>query len=246
MQPQSPYHPAPPDPRDVPPEAMDPYTHAPSQPYPAPEFAPPPATPRPREGQEYSFIMDQPVPRPQPQLFGPNMSLNRRLFMILGGIFIFFIIVVMIKNSFGGSGLNKPSLLLLTEDQQELIHLSTEAAAQQGADTQTMVTASTIEASITSDQVSLISYLAKNHVKINPVTLNIKESKATDLQLTNAAESGLYDQTYTTIMQNALTGYEADLKHAYSLAAGPNGKSILKSEYSNAQLLLVQLTSPIG
>lgn len=247
MPPTSSNYPAPPDPRDVPPYSQQP-PQQPINPYPAQEFGPPPPQPTQREGAEYNFILNQQTAQPKMKFsLGGGSSIVSRLLLYLGGFFVLLIIVVFVKNTLGGSsGINKTDYLTIAEDQQELVHVATEAIAQQGVDATTLETASTIEASLTSDQSRILAYLKTNHVKVNPATLNVKESKTTDSQLTSAAQSGLYDQTYTTIIQSQLSAYEADLQQTYNVSTGQVGKKLLKSEYSNAQLLVTQLTSPIG
>jgi hypothetical protein len=256
MPPTSSNYPTPPDPEDVSPYPEQPpsqplqYTPRPQQPvnpYPAQQYGPPQPQPAPREGAEYNFILDQQSTQPKMKLsITSGSSKMPKIILGLVGLFVLLVIVVIVKNSLtAGTGINKPDFISLVEDQVELSHLATEGGAQQGADATTLDTAATINASVKGDENRLITYLSTNHVKVSG-TLTAKESRATDLELTNAGQSGLYDQTYSTVMQAALSTYETDLQHTYNVTVGKIGKTLLRSEYANAKLLVIQLTSPIG
>jgi hypothetical protein len=248
MEPQSPFHPSPPDPSNQPTGQVPTGLEQKPPGFSNPEFGPPSpeALARSQPSSEYSFIMNQGAPPPRSFSFGAGQSKNMRIATVVGGIFILLIIFTIIKNILGGGPSNSSAMRIVAEDQTELMHIAAEATTQQGTDSQTLYSATTANASIGSDQIRLFSYLKTAGIKIKTANLTLKESDATDLQLTNAAANGLYDQTYQQIMESQLGSYQSDLKQAYDVTSGKIGKALLSSEYNDAKLLILQLTSPIG
>jgi hypothetical protein len=190
--------------------------------------------------------MNQGAAAPRSISIGVGQSKTMRIVTIVGGVFILLIIFTIVKNILASGPSNTSAMTIVAEDQTELTHIATEATSQQGVASQTLYSATTTNASIGSDQTKLFVYLKKAGIKIKTTDLTLKESKATDLQLTNSAANGLYDQTYQQIMESQLASYQEDLKQAYNATSGKIGKALLGSEYKDASLLLLQLTSPIG
>ncbi len=247
MEPQSPSHPAPPDPSELPnahvPTGLG---NAPPKNYTAPTFGPPASLPAAAAPNEYSFITDQGAQKPRSTFTVTQSSQTMRIITVVGGVFVLLIMFVIIKNILSAPSSNVVDILTVAEDQSELTHLATEAAMQQGVSSNTLYSAMTINASISTDQTSLLTYCKVNKIKINPVKLLSKESKATDLELTTAAQNGLYDQTYRAIMESQLASYQTDLKDAYNASTGKTARPLLSSDYNNAKLLDQQVTSPLN
>lgn len=243
MPPQSPLHPAPPEPTNLSPgEAV----HAPQN-YTAPEFSQS-ATPTQSSAppnQDYRFILESKAPLPKKSFSSSTKSPLIRVVLVLGGIFLLLVIFTTVKNAFNSSGSNASALLTVAEDQEEISHLANKAAGQQGITIQTLNSAVTTEASMNSDQFQLLTYYKKSGLKkFNTTLISTKVSKTTDAQLLAAGTSGLYDQTYQTVMQSQLSTYALNLKQAYRLTSGSKGRKLLAAETMNAQLLLLQLNSP--
>ena len=192
---------------------------------------------------DYEFIVN-PSTAPRRSLFSlPGQSSTPlRLLTVLGGIFVLVIILVIIKNIIGG-GPDLSAFVPVVQDQQELIHLSTNAALQPGLTTADQDFAITAELTLTSSQTQLLTYLKNNHSNVNTKTLGLKVSTSLDAQLTTAATDSTYDSTLQQIMQSQLTGYQQDIKQAYT-TAGSNGRRLLNSDFQQAQLLVKQLTVP--
>jgi hypothetical protein len=247
MQPQSPFHPGPPEPGSTPAHVPTPTNLQDPHSYTAPEFghAAPPAPQPQAQNQDYRFIFDSKTPAVRKSVSGPSLPLPKIL-LFCGGLLLLMMIFVIFKRILGGSNSNTATLFTVLADQQELVHLSQEAMQQQGTTTQTQNSASTMEAAISYAQAQLLGYLKVSGVKVNPDVLTKKQSKATDTQLTNAATSGIYDQTYQGIIKTQLSEYALNLKQAYALTAGTKGKAILSADYKGAQLLLQQLNSAIS
>jgi hypothetical protein len=241
MQPQSPNHPAPPEPGSTPHVPVPPANDANPHSYTAPEFGKNQGPPTP-QNQDYRFIFES---NNTPKKISFNASsLMTKVILYSVGAFLLLFVIVIIKSALSGAPSNISAIDLVMEDQQEIVHLSQEAYSQQGTTQPTQNSSATLQAAATSAQNALLAYLHKIGVKINTSILTNLESKVTDTELTNAAASGLYDQTYDSVMKQQLSTYALNLKQAYNLTTGTNGKAILSSQYLGAKLLYEQLVSP--
>lgn len=218
-----------------------------SQPPPAPPPAPlypgaqvsPPA----QLSQEYSFITNPEKPAKQPLLPSGN-SLPQRALLATGGLLALVIIFVIIKSLLGGGGSNLTSFVGVAQDQQELMHLATNASQQKSLTVNDQNFAATSQLSLASSQATIVKYLSTNGHKVNLKTLNLKLSLSLDNQLVNAAAATTYDQTFQEITKTKLTAYLSDLQQTYKQTKGKNGRALLNDDYNQAQLLLTQLNSP--
>lgn len=170
-----------------------------------------------------------------------------RVAVVLGGLLILLVLFLIIKGLFGHS--NIPALVTVAQDQQEIIHLTTNPGQQKNGPPASLSVASqnfaiTAKLSITSAQSDLIQYMQNNGKKVKPKTLSLKVSKNLDDQLTGAIANNTYDQLFKQTMQNKLGEYEQALKIAYKETKGPKGRTLLSNDYNSAQLLLQQLNSP--
>jgi hypothetical protein len=213
-------------------------------PQPAPAAGSPaaavPATP----AQPYDFIVNPelaPVKRSFSGLSLGGNSLATRLLVASAGLLLLVIIVAVFKSLLSGTS-NLPSFVTVVQNQQELIHLSTNATTQAGLPVDSVNFASTAELSLTSAQSALTNYLKVNgNKKISTELASINVSSSVDSQLTAAASAGTYDQTFRQIMQTDLGQYQNSLKLAYQKTTGPKGRALLTSDYHQAQLLVTQL-----
>jgi len=105
----------------------------------------------------------------------------------------------------------------------------------------TLNSAFTIQLSVSSEEQQLLSYLAKNNVKVSGKTLALRKNAQTDKQLTSAAESSTYDSEFTSIMQTQLTAYQKSIESVLATHPGPTGQQLLKNSDQSATLLLTQL-----
>jgi hypothetical protein len=194
--------------------------------------------------QSFDFIMKPEMPVVKRQLPGGS-SMAARLALVFGGLLILVIVFAVFKSLLGGSS-NLTSFVAVAQDQQELIHLTTNATAnnQSSLSTDDQNFTATAQLSLTSAQTSIATYLQTNGMKaISPKILNLKVSLAIDNQLTAAITADTYDQTYQQIMKNQLAQYQADLNDAYQKITGVHGRALLKSDYHQAQLLTTQLNA---
>ncbi len=204
----------------------------------------------------YEFITN-PATSERPASMLPSLlngkSLRTRIIVLGGGLVGLLIIFSILKGLLAGSFDVQPFLAVL-QDQQELIHLSTEA--NQSSTGQASLPASyqgfiaTTQLTVTSVQSQLITYLALNKQQVSPKQLNLKISTATDTQLTGASASGNYTATFQQIMSSQLNTYTADLRSAYAQTTGKKGRAQLNDDYKQARLLIKQLnqagSTPVG
>lgn len=193
--------------------------------------------------QPYNFITNPEPPARQPLMsrFPGGNSIIARVGLVGGGLLVLFIIFSILRGLLGGSP-TLTSFITIAQDQQELIHLATNANLQQDLSTSNKNLAATMQLSLSSSQANLIKYFVANHKKINDKQLNLKVSKATDDQLTAAAAATTYNQTFQEIVQTKLTAYSKDLQQTYKQAKSKKGRALLKDGYNQAQLFQVQLT----
>lgn len=218
---------------------------------PEPPPAPPPAPlypgnevqPQAQPSKEYEFIVNPGKPARRPWLPGGN-SLPMRVLLAGGALLALIIIFIVVKGFFGGGGTTLTSFVGIAQDQQELIHLATNAGLQTNLTTVNKNFAATAQLSLTSSQSALGKYLSNNGHKVSLKTLNLKVSTSLDEQLANAATAATYDQTFQQIAKTKLNAYMNDLSQTYKLTKGKNGRALLNDDYNQAQLLLVQLNSP--
>jgi hypothetical protein len=202
-----------------------------------------PAAPAP-QGSNYDFITSPEQPKRRLSLPGGDSKLKKVLFAA-GGLLVLMIIFVVLKGVLAGSS-NLPLFVGIAEDQQELIHLVTNAKQQPDLSSDNQNFVATAQLSLSSSQSDLLKYLAANHKKVVPKQLGLKISTATDEQLTAAASAETYNQTFKDVMKTKLTGYSNNLKQAYRQTTGKKGRAQLSADYDQAQLLLTQLNSTVN
>ncbi len=218
----------------------------------ATEYEKPPqaqsATPDPTQSQadvssssSYDFIVNPEQLPSKRSLPGGNSMAMRALFAA-GGLLILLVAFVIIKDLISGS--SKLGLFVtVAQDQQELIHLATNATQQQDLSTSNQNFVATAQLSLSSSQSQIVSYLANNNMKVNPKTLSLKLNSSLDNQLTTAETAGTFNQTFQDTMKSQLDNYVGDLKQTYDQTSGKKGHALLSSEYNQAQLLLSQVSA---
>lgn len=193
----------------------------------------PPQSPNP----DFDFMLknQQPAKRGLPL---PGLNLPRpikiTLFVALG-----IILLVIISSLLRGGSSNSTAAItgVLARGQETLRVTQLVQQQLQLQDPQAQGLAATISNSLSSDQVQLKNYLARNHAKINAALLASDIDKNTDSSMQTASENNGLDDAYKSYLKGALAKYENDLQAAYKLA-GPNGKKILSDAIDGVQTLL--------
>lgn len=174
-----------------------------------------------------------------------NAPAPMRIAIVVGGLIVMLVLFLIIKGLLSGGG-NTQALINVAQDQQEIIHLTTNATSnsQVGLSTTNENFAVTAQASLTSAQQQLVTYLANNGHKVKDKTLNLKINTTLDQDLTTAATNSTYDSTFKQTMQNQLNNYQQALRTAYQQTKGPKGRKLLNDQYNASVLLLQQLNTP--
>jgi len=205
---------------------------------------PTPSLPNPNpEHPDYSFIMEPPKP-PRRSLFGGGGSnpMLMRIAVVGGGLVLLLIVFTVIKGALSDGGSYQQYMLGIAQDQYALKHYAAMGVQNaNGSDVKNF--AVTAQASLDSEENQIITYLANNHYKVSAKLLPLKADKTTDDQLTAAIAASNFDATFTGVMKDKLTKYQADLKQAYVQVQGTKGRTLLNDDYKASQLLLQQLGS---
>jgi hypothetical protein len=194
-------------------------------PQPAPTSAPP-------QG-DYSFIMDPTQPPKKPRKISFGDSPLKRILFAVGALFLLLIITSLIN----GRSHVSPQLVSAAQQQQALIHLTSNAANEPSLSEGNKNFALTTKLSLTSNQRQLLAYLSRNHKKLDAKALSLKVSKSADKQLAAALSDGSYDRTFAAIMQQELNAYQRQLGLARTSTPGHNGRVLIANEQQSAKLL---------
>lgn len=196
-------------------------------------------------GDPYDFILNPQKPsKPKiPVLAAGNSVMQRVIFAVIG-LFVLIILAVIALNVLtAGSKEKTQGFLTVAQDQTELIRVATNGT-QHASSLTVQSLAQNVQASITSDNTALVTYMKHNGLKTTPTVLGLTQSKATDASLTAAQQNDTYDTTFKTIIQTELTHYMAALQKVYKANPGPKGKALLSKQYSAASLLKTASEQP--
>ncbi len=168
-----------------------------------------------------------------------------RIGIIAGAAIIGIILLSFVMSLLGGGG-NKPNLITVAQDQNEIIRVAgvanTGAASQSAQTTQNFAQSAAL--SLSSEQQQLLNFMAAHGDKLSPKLLAATKNVTTDTTLNNAIASSSFDSAFTNVMLTQLHGYQTALKTAYNGARSATEKQLLSDDYDSAALLLQQLHSP--
>lgn len=227
----------------APPQAPQPQVIAPTQSL-QPAAEPQAVSP---QQEPYAFITDPQGPLKAPQQLMGGKPLLFRVAVIGGGLVVLLIVLSALKGLIFGGGFNLPPFVAVLQDQQELIHLTTNALQPQAGQSASPLPsdylnfATTVQVTVTSAQAQLTTYLTNNKQKVSPTLLSLKVSTSIDNQLSTAAAAGTYTSAFQSVMTSQLDTYAADLRTAYDKTSGLKGHAQLSSDYAQASLLVKQL-----
>lgn len=202
------------------------------------------ATPPPVQPHEYEFITNP--GQPPRHRFNPlpgGTSLPMRIAVVGGGLVVLLIIFLIVRGLLSGGG-NTEALINVGQNQQQLIHLATNATEQSGLSGANQTFAVTTQVTLSSAQQQLVTYLANNGKKVDAKQLGLKVSAPLDEQLKTAAVSSTYNATFKQTMETQLKNYQQAIREAYNQTSGPKGRKMLSEQFDGSTLLLQQLTEP--
>jgi len=200
----------------------------PDQPYGPP---PPPAP-------NYDFILN-PEKQPKQSLHGKFMgnSFLVKIAAIAGGAVLFMVVAAVVVNLFFNNKASIDNLVPVVQAEQEIVRLSEAGdAAEQATKNATVTT----QFSVQSQQQQWLALLKKNGRAMPAEELALKKNTATDKKLASAEQNGTYDTVYAGVMRDQLTAYITLLKNTYANNENKTIRELLKTHYSEAQLLLQQ------
>lgn len=219
-------------------------TQPPTQPgqtaQPGQQFSPGQAWQSQPQQDQYAFIMDPGSAAPKKPLLPSNGS--PLLKVVLGGVtlILLFVIFSVVRGLISGPS-PFPTYASIAQEQEALIHLSSNALEQEGLTTANRQFAATAKVSLISSQKAMVSYLGKNKFKLDDKQLGFKISQKTDKRLETAAAATTYNSTFDEIMKTELTEYKSQLQQTYNKYELKNGRALLSKDYKQADLLLKQL-----
>lgn len=188
---------------------------------------------------QFAFITD---PQQSKRKAGSG-STKQRVIVVAAGAVVLLIVGVVLMNLIKGSNKSLPALISVLQEQEALIHMTTDTPVQSGISATTNASAETIHLSVTSQKAELVTYFKNNGLKVNVKQLSARINSEQDASLTTAVGAGTYDSVYRSIMTTRLKTYEQLLKEAYAKTTGPKGRTLLTDDYNAALLLERQLTS---
>lgn len=136
----------------------------------------------------------------------------------------------------GGPSPTSVQLTTVAARQQELIRVS-DIALKTSKSPATLATATTLKASLTSEQKQVLGLISDSGTKLEKGQLSIKQSKKTDETLNSAAQSNAFDSAYNDYLKNNLKAYQTELKELYALG-GVKTKAVATSAYDSTELIV--------
>jgi hypothetical protein len=188
---------------------------------------------------EYEFITNPSAPQRAGGMGRPN-SMIMRIVVVAGGLTVLIILFVILKGVLSG-GSAAPLYFSLLQDQDEIVHLATNAGQEKSLSQENMNFSLNAQLSMTSAERQFATYLKANGQKINAKQVALKESPLIDKQLTDASAASNYNAVYTEIMKTKLTNYQTSLTQTYKKTKGSKGKALLSQQFEASKLLLQQL-----
>jgi len=248
QQPGSPASPASPPPAPLQPHQPADYVpggsiqpSAPTNPAPGqlPNANPLPTYPAPSNANpnDYAFIMNPAKPTAKTSLFGGGSS---KLILVV----IALVIILLLVGAFALLG-NRPNpnqqaFLSLSQQQAELIRISSIGSAENDASAKTRTTALTTNMTVSTDATNLNSYLSKNGTSFKSEQLALGADANASKRLDTSLSTSTFDSVFNEILVAKLEKYQASLQQTYNQVSGDSAKQVLSTSYDHAELLTKQ------
>lgn len=202
-----------------------------------------------KTGSEYDFFLNPEKSPKVSRLHGlndGNKSFGSRILTLVGAAAVTVIILYVIFSIVTGGSGNKPKLIIVAQDQNELIRVATLTTTigqnQSAQSTQNFAQSAIL--SLTTEQQQLLDFMATHGGQPNAGQLAATKDTSSDTTLNNAVQASNFDPAFVGIMQNQLKNYRADLRNAFQTAHNDTEKQLLSDDFGGASLLLQQLNSP--
>jgi hypothetical protein len=193
----------------------------------------------PNQGNPYDFILSpQQAPKKKFGFGGGNLVMT--IGLIVGGAFLFMIILAMLLNAFTPKKVSTADLITVTQVQNELMRVA-DQGARAGNQQVTKNLGVTIQYTMQTQQKKTLGFLAKNGTEVGEKDLKLKQNASTDQQLTSAKTTSTFDLVFAQIMEDELNTYSNDLKQLYGKGASKTERDLMSSFYEQTQLLISQI-----
>ena len=195
------------------------------------------------DNNPYDFFMGGGPPQKQSFASGAGSSIKKRIMIVaIGGAIFILIIIIAFSLLFGGKGSGVETLLSIAKQQTELIRIA-EAGSTKARGTVAQNLAITTKLSVSTSQQELLAYMKKQGLTADPKELLPVKNAKTDEALTAAEQNNRYDETFTQIIKEELTKYQAAIKKAHTETTSQTGKQILTGAFDHAGILLNEPTA---
>jgi hypothetical protein len=212
-----------------------------------PSYGPPPQSNAPSVQSlqpDYSFLNEK--HRRRLKLPISTGSMKGRIVIVAAGFILLIILYLIIKALLANPVINNSDYLVVTERQQEMIHILTVDITSSNVGILTPAEqnfVATASLTLGNAQTNTLNFMAKNGDKVNQSSLSNVYSTAVDSDLQNSINTNTLQVEFQTVMQTQLNNYLTNLNAAYSSTKVASGKSLLQSEYKTGQLLIKSLNS---
>jgi hypothetical protein len=160
--------------------------------------------------------------------------------LIVGAGAILGVLIIVLSSVLGPKGLNTKQLTDTIARAQEISRVS-DIVTRQSRDLNTVNLATTTSTTLTSEQVGLLSTLAKNHKKVLVKDFSVYFDKRTDAEIQTASQNNRLSEYYYSYLKKNLSDYQSSIKTAYGGTGSTGLKNILNSySISNATILKTQ------
>ena len=198
---------------------------------------------------DYSFITNPSSTKPKRfNLNGSSMKI--KILVIIGGVIILWILFSVISSLLANPIYNTADFTSVLQNQAELIHIfSVDTSTTQELSSLTPTNQGLVNSALlvfTSDQNRTLAYLKSNGTVINPILLTQGINPSYDTELTNSLQTNEFNQVFDQIVKAQLNQYAKILNQTYTSTKGPKGKAMLRSEYSNVNLINKQINLASG
>lgn len=186
-------------------------------------------------GTPYDFIMN---PSIKPPKKSSGLKGGPKLAYIAGGGVIFVIILFVVLSLSSGGG-TTPGLVSIAQQQAEIARVA-DLHYSEINDAATKNFVINTQLSVSSAESEYLQYLTAGGVTIKPTQIALGINTQTDAALDAAKGSGALDSTVKTTLQTALESYQQTIQTTYSNTKSAKTKTLLKSFFDQATVLLEQ------
>lgn len=190
----------------------------------------------------YDFILSG-GQKPRGRLSLPGGSSRTGRIIIFGaGLVLLLVISIMFFSLLSSSSrANTDKLISITQQQQEIIRVST-IGIEKARSSATRNLAVTTELSMVSAQKKMLDLLKKRGHKVGLKQLALKQKASTTSALEEAALNNSFDETFTKLINDELTEYRTSVRATYNTSSSKTEKALLDEAFQGAGTLLASTT----